>query len=108
MRVWKLFGTIRPPRGRLFALQAPERPQLVPLDRVNAWRSPLGAADVQAAGIELDLVPLQIADLGRPQAVPIGNQDHGCIAMTVPARLAGRGHQFLDLVGGEIFPGAGN
>jgi hypothetical protein len=31
---------------------------------------------VEHRGIELDLVPPQIADLGRPQTVPEGQEDH--------------------------------
>ena len=36
-----------------------------------------------AACIELDLVPLQLADLGCPQTMPIGEQDHGRVPLTV-------------------------
>jgi hypothetical protein len=88
--------------------QYAERPKLVALDRVNARRSSFAAPNVQAPGIQLDLMPLQVADLGSPQNMPIGDQDHGGVAMLVPARLAGRGHQLFDLIGGEIFPGAPN
>ena len=42
---------------------------------MNAGRAPLGPADMQAAGTELDLVPLQVADLGGPKTVPVGDQD---------------------------------
>jgi hypothetical protein len=75
---------------------------------MDAWRSALAAPNVQATGIELDLVPLQIAELGRSQAVPIGDQDHGRIAVTMAARFAGGRHQRLDLSAGQILPGAGN
>ena len=37
----------------------------------------------------------------------VGDQDHGGVTMPVPARLAGRLHQLLDLGTGEIFPGPG-
>jgi hypothetical protein len=50
--------------GRLLPLQTTERPQLVALDRVNARRSSFAAPNVQAPGIQLDLMPLQVADLG--------------------------------------------
>ena len=63
---------------------------------------------MQAPTIELDLVPLKIADLGSPQAMTLGDQDHGGVAMPVPARLAGCGHQVFDLLNRQIFPGALN
>ena len=58
--------------------------------------------NVQAALGQLDLLPLQVADLRGPQAVPIGDQDHGRIAMAVATILAGAVHQPLDLALGEI------
>jgi hypothetical protein len=53
-------------------------------------------------------VPLEIAHLGRPQAVPVGNQDHGGIAMTVAAAFPGRHHQRLDLGRRQILARSGN
>src|SRR5262245_43125217 len=64
----------------------------------------LGAVHVEATLRELDLLPLQVADLGGPQTVPIGDQDHRRIAMAVAAMLAGAVHQPLDLALGEIAP----
>ncbi len=46
---------------------------------------------------QLDLMPLQIANLGSPQAVAVREQGHGGVAMPVPAPLAGRRHQVFDL-----------
>jgi hypothetical protein len=54
---------------RVFALQAAQGADLVTLNRMNAWRSALAAADVQAAGGKLDLVPLKIAQLAGSQVV---------------------------------------
>src|SRR5262249_17269148 len=48
------------------------------------------------------LLPLQVADLRRPQTVAIGDQDHGRVAMPVAAMLSGAVHQALDLALGEI------
>ena len=61
-----------------------------------------------AAEIGLDLVPLQIADLGSPKAVPVTDQNHGCIAVPVAAGFTSHLHQLLNLVAGQIFPGALN
>jgi len=51
-------------------------------------------------------LPLQIAQLGRPQAVAIADQDHGCVPMAVPARLPGGRHQALDLGRRQVLAGA--
>jgi hypothetical protein len=69
---------------------------------VHAWRSLLGSADVQPALVELDLMPLQIAHLGASQAMSVGHEDHGGIAVTMTADLAGSVHQLLYLALGEI------
>jgi len=62
------------------------------------------AVNVQAALGEFDLVPLQVAHLGRPQTVAIGDQDHGRVAMPIAAMLSGAVHQALDLALGEVAP----
>src|SRR5215831_8544254 len=64
----------------------------------------LDPVNVQAALGQLDLLPLQVADLRGSQAVPIGDQDHGCVAMPVAAMLACAVHQPFDLALGEIAP----
>src|SRR5262249_8793327 len=46
--------------------------------RISHGRRALFApADVQPAGVDLDLVPLQIAKLGSSKPVAVGQQDHG-------------------------------
>jgi hypothetical protein len=75
---------------------------------MNAGRAAFSAADVQAPGIQLDLMSLRVAALESPKTVPVGDEDHSGVAMPVPARLTGRGHQLFDLIGGQIFPGARN
>src|SRR5215472_1890326 len=52
---------------------------------------------------KIDLGPLQVANLGSPQAVAEGNQDHGLVAMRLPVALASF-DQLLDLFLGEVFP----
>jgi len=49
----------------------------------------LGSADVQAALVELDLIPFQAADFACSHPMTIGDQDHGGIAVTVPVALGG-------------------
>ena len=55
--------------------------------------------------VEINLVPAQVDKLGHPQAVPIGRQDHGGVAVTVAIAL-GRFHQALDLGLGKVLTGA--
>ena len=58
----------------------------------------LDTVNVQAALGELDLLPLQVADLRRPQAMAVGDQDHGRIS----TMLSGAVHQPLDLALGRL------
>ena len=66
--------------------------------------SVLDPVNVQAALGQLDLLPLQVADLRGPQTVAIGDQDHGRVAMPVATVLARAVHQPLDLALGEVAP----
>jgi hypothetical protein len=43
---------------------------------------------VQPAGVDLDLVPLQIAQLGGSKPVAVGQQDHGGVPMPLPTVLS--------------------
>jgi hypothetical protein len=69
-----------------------------------AGNAVLDPVNVQAALRELDLLPLQVADLRCPQTVAIGDKDHGRVAMPIAAVLASAVHQSLDLALGEIAP----
>jgi hypothetical protein len=71
---------------------------------VDAGDSVLDPVNVQATLGQLDLLPLQVADLRRPQTVAIGDQDHGRIAMPVAAMLSGAVDEPLDLALGEVAP----
>src|SRR5262249_35074242 len=51
-----------------------------------------------------DLLPLQVTDLRGSQAVPIGDQDHGCVAMPVATMLSGAVDELVDLALGEVAP----
>ena len=69
---------------------------------MDAGDSILHPVNVQAALGQLDLLPLQVADLRHPQAMAVGRQDHGRVAMPIAAVLSGAVHQALDLALGEI------
>jgi|SRR6516165_4760919 len=62
----------------------------------------LDTVNVKAALGQFDLLPLQVADLRGPQAMAVGHQDHGRVAMPIAAMLAGAVHQALDLALREI------
>src|SRR5437870_12409685 len=70
---------------------------------MDGWRAVLGPADVHAAVVELDLVPLEIADLRGSESMTIGDQVHGRVSMSVAAVLAGIVHELFDLAGGQVF-----
>jgi hypothetical protein len=57
---------------RALSLKPSQRPQLVAEQRVCAGSAILDPPHVQHRGIELDLIPTQVAELGRPQPVPEG------------------------------------
>src|SRR5262249_54343256 len=78
--------------SRVIAAQLAQRSHLVTADWMYAGNPILDAVNVQAALGELDLLPLQVADLGGPQAMAVGHQDHGRIAMAVAAMFAGAVH----------------
>jgi hypothetical protein len=51
---------------------------------------------------EVDHVPAQADQLGDAQAVPVGDEDHGAVAVGVAAEpIAGGLAQALDLLAGE-------
>jgi hypothetical protein len=59
---------------------------------------------MQAALGKLDLVPLQVAQLARTQAVAISDEDHRGIAVAMAAAPTSAVHQPLNLALGEIAP----
>src|SRR5450631_211741 len=80
-------------------------PQLVPKERVRAGAALLDPADVQAGCYEVDLIPAQVGQFGRSQAMSVGHEDHRAVPMTPSVSLGGR-KQPLDLSIGKVFAGA--
>ena len=68
---------------------------------MNRFGAALDAVDMHAAVGEVDGVPAQRDQLGRPQAVPIGDQHHGGVAVAI-AVLAGGSDQPIDLGVGQV------
>ena len=80
-------------------------PDLIASQRVNAWLAALDPADMKVSRpAKLDLRPLQVANLWRPQAVPEGNQDQGSVAVAV-ATLPRLFDQSLDFGRSQILAG---
>jgi len=59
----------------------------------------LATGDVHRGGPEVDSVPGQIAQLGSPQGMPIGHDDHRRVAVAVAIGFS-RLDQLLDLAFG--------
>src|SRR6516165_11159860 len=68
---------------------------------MHGWGAILGAIDVELTLTEVDGIPPQGHKLADSQPVPIGNQDHGGVAMTV-AVVASGDDQAVDLGAGQI------
>ena len=93
--------------GRLFALQAAQGTDLVISDWMDARGASLASADVQAPGIELDLVPLQIADFGGPKTMSVSRLDLRAAAISfstsAPVRYSQvRPTEEFTMVGGVV------
>ena len=63
----------------------------------------LGPPDMQTASLKLDVVPAQTDQLGRPQAVAIGDQDRGGVPVAM-AVVLGSLYKPLDLALSQIVP----
>ena len=69
------------------------------MDRCGAVLTPTA---VQLALFEVDRVPAQAHEFGRPEPVPEGDQDHGLVAVTAAVAGAGRLTQPLHLGLGQV------
>ena len=89
----------------LLALKPAQGPQLPTGQGMNRFGAAFDAADMHAAMGEVDGVPAQRHQLGRPQAVPVGDQHHGGVAVAM-AVLPGSIDQTTNLAIGEVLAGA--
>ena len=85
----------------LVAFEPAQRPEFDAAQGVNGWSAVLGAADMDLPVGKVDGVPAQRHQLDRPQAMPVGEQHHGGVAMTI-AVASGRFHELLHLGIGEV------
>jgi hypothetical protein len=74
----------------LLPLQSTHCADFVTLERMHARRPALATAHTEPARGKLDLVPLEITHLRRPQTMPVRDQDHGGVAVPVPAAFPRR------------------
>ena len=86
-------------------VQSTQRAQFPTCQWVSRWRAVLCTGDRQRRSGKINLGPLQVTDLGRPQPVAEGHQDHGLIPVRPPAAFAAR-DQLLDLAFGQVLAGA--
>src|SRR5260221_7503696 len=89
----------------LLALKSTQGAQFGAGERVDRGYAALEPGNVQAGMGKIDLLPAQGAQLGRSQAVPEGEQDHGRIPMAVPIPPCCL-NQPLDLSLGEVLAGS--
>ena len=61
----------------------------------------LTLAHMQAARLEVNLLPAQIHHFGRPQSMPVGQKHHEGVAVAIPV-LARRLDQLLHLAIGQV------
>ncbi len=71
---------------------------------MGARRALLDPADVQGGRSEVDLIPAQVGQLARPQAMAIGDQDHRGVPVR-PTVAFGPHEEPVDLGLGEVFSG---
>ena len=62
----------------------------------------LEPAHVEGALLEVELIPAHGDELADAQAVAVGHEDHGGVAVAALLALRGDLHQQVDLLGGEV------
>ena len=73
------------------------------MSRSAAQDRPSRKTDAWPLAREIDLIPTQVYELGRPQAVAEGDKDHGGIPVTPAIGLGGIDHP-IDLGAGQVLP----
>jgi hypothetical protein len=73
---------------------------------MNALDPSLRPVHVQPTMSKIDLGPLQGTQLGRPKAMPIGQEDRRGVPSAIPASPAGSLDQPLDFGFGQVLPRA--
>jgi hypothetical protein len=71
---------------------------------MNVVDPAFGSAHMQSAAVQFNLVPPQAAHLRGAQPMPVGQQDHGGVAVPIAGPLAGGVLEPFNLLFGQIFP----
>src|SRR6516165_5963220 len=69
---------------------------------MHAWHPALDAGDMQETMRQVYLLPPERAQFGRPEAMPVGQQDHGRVPMAM-AVIPGSLHKPFDLTLRQVF-----
>ena len=85
-------------------LELPQGAQLGTTQRMRTGHPILPPADMQQAGIKVDLVPAQRDQLTDPQRMTVGHQNHRGIPMTVAADAPGGLHQGINFTRRQVLP----
>jgi len=75
--------------GLLLTVQAPQGAQFIASDRMRRRCAFFGPTHGKGGLIEIDLRPLQVYQLGSPEAVAVRDQDHGRIPVAPSVGLGG-------------------
>src|SRR5437764_14615929 len=88
------------PPLRLLAMEAAKIADLAAAHRMHARHPVLDALHVKEPVRQVDLIPAQRAQLSRPQAMPVCDEDHCCVAVPIPSALARRLPEQVDFLRG--------
>jgi hypothetical protein len=87
----------------LLALQTPQRAYLDPAHRMHARRPVLETPHMHEPALQIDLIPAERAQLRRPQPMPVRDEDHRRVAMTIPPARPRAFDELPHFLDGEIF-----
>jgi hypothetical protein len=75
--------------GLLLLLRPAQCPQFGAVERMCRWRAALLAGDVQRGTPEIEVFPAQFAYFRGPEAMTVGDEDHGGIPVTMSVAFGG-------------------
>ena len=75
---------------------ASARPAVLTANLMRCRQTALFAGDMYRRGIKVDRVPGKFTYLGSPEAMPVGDKDHGGVTVAITIILSGL-DQLLDL-----------
>jgi len=88
--------------GALLALEPSQGSDLRPSKGMGGREAALEPGDVQQPSGKIHLLPAERHQLAHAEAVAVGQHEQGRVPVPVPATLAGRRDELLDLVGRQV------